>query len=182
MGQGGSRVTLMEAWPASLRILSTKLCCSCACKYQLPSLISPFPRAHPCPPAAGPRALRRMHCVQHPRAKPGGGRWTEASLVHLTRFSAPLAGAELRSFAWRSARLTPLTGPHLSVSIGFPGGSDGKESAHNAGELGSIPGSGRTPGGREWLPTLVFLPGEFRGQRSLAAYTVQSFTESDTAE
>ena len=28
----------------------------------------------------------------------------------------------------------------------FPGGSDGKASAYNAGDLGSIPGSGRTPG------------------------------------
>ena len=28
----------------------------------------------------------------------------------------------------------------------FPGGSDGKESAYNAGDLGSIPGSGRSPG------------------------------------
>ena len=30
--------------------------------------------------------------------------------------------------------------------MGFPGGSDGKESAHNAGDLGSIPGSGKSPG------------------------------------
>ena len=29
--------------------------------------------------------------------------------------------------------------------ISFPGGSDGKESACNAGELGSVPGSGRSP-------------------------------------
>ena len=29
---------------------------------------------------------------------------------------------------------------------GFPGGSDGKESACNAGNLGLIPGSGRFPG------------------------------------
>ena len=28
----------------------------------------------------------------------------------------------------------------------FPGGSDGKESTCNAGDLGSIPGSGRSPG------------------------------------
>ena len=28
----------------------------------------------------------------------------------------------------------------------FPGGSDGKASAYNAGDLGSIPGSGRSPG------------------------------------
>ena len=29
----------------------------------------------------------------------------------------------------------------------FPGGSDGKESVCNAGDLGSIPGLGRSPGG-----------------------------------
>ena len=28
----------------------------------------------------------------------------------------------------------------------FPGGSDGKVSAYNAGDLGLIPGSGRSPG------------------------------------
>ena len=30
--------------------------------------------------------------------------------------------------------------------MGFPAGSVGKESAWNAGDLGSIPGSGRSPG------------------------------------
>ena len=30
--------------------------------------------------------------------------------------------------------------------MGFPGGSDGKASACNAGDLGSIPGLGRSPG------------------------------------
>ena len=30
--------------------------------------------------------------------------------------------------------------------MGFPGGSDGKESTCNAGDPGSIPGSGRSPG------------------------------------
>ena len=29
---------------------------------------------------------------------------------------------------------------------GFPGGSEGKASACNAGDLGSMPGSGRSPG------------------------------------
>ena len=29
--------------------------------------------------------------------------------------------------------------------MGFPGGADGKESVCNAGDLGSIPGSGRSP-------------------------------------
>ena len=30
--------------------------------------------------------------------------------------------------------------------MGFPGSSDGKASAYNAGDPGSIPGSGRSPG------------------------------------
>ena len=34
----------------------------------------------------------------------------------------------------------------------FPGGSDGIESACNAGDLGSIPGSGRSPGGGNGNP------------------------------
>ena len=34
----------------------------------------------------------------------------------------------------------------------FPGGSDSKESACNAGDPGSIPGSGRSPGGGHGKP------------------------------
>ena len=43
----------------------------------------------------------------------------------------------------------------------------------NAGDIrdvGSIPGSGRSPGGG-WQPTSVLLPGESHGQRSLAGYS-----------
>ena len=36
--------------------------------------------------------------------------------------------------------------PSVPLSRGFPGGSDGKESACNAGDLGSISGLGRSPG------------------------------------
>jgi len=35
---------------------------------------------------------------------------------------------------------------------GFPGGSEGKASAYNVGDLGSIPGSGRSPGGGNGNP------------------------------
>ena len=38
--------------------------------------------------------------------------------------------------------MLPLSTGH-GLSIGFPGGSDGKESACNAGDPGSIPGLGR---------------------------------------
>ena len=39
-----------------------------------------------------------------------------------------------------------------SSFLGFPGSSDGKESACNAGDLGSIPGLGRSPGGGHGNP------------------------------
>ena len=35
---------------------------------------------------------------------------------------------------------------------------------------------------RKWQPTLVFLPGEFHGQRSLAGYSPWGCKESDTTE
>ena len=51
----------------------------------------------------------------------------------------------------------------------FTCGSDGKESDCNAGDLGLIPGLGRSPGeGNQ--PILVLLPGEFHGQRNLVGY------------
>ena len=52
----------------------------------------------------------------------------------------------VRKLPWRRDRLpTP-------VFLGFPGGSGGKESACNAGDLGSIPGMGRSPGGGHGSP------------------------------
>ena len=53
---------------------------------------------------------------------------------------------------------------------GFPGSSDSKEFACNAGDLGSTPGLGRSPE-EDWQPTPVFLPGEFHGQRGLVGYS-----------
>ena len=35
---------------------------------------------------------------------------------------------------------------------------------------------------REWLPTLVFLPGEFHGQRSLVGYSPWGRKELDMTE
>ena len=41
---------------------------------------------------------------------------------------------------------------------------------------------GKIPWRREWQPTPVFLPGEFRGQRSLVGYSPWGHKESDTTE
>ena len=48
--------------------------------------------------------------------------------------------------------------------------------------MGSISGSGRSPEGKAWQPTPVFLPGESHEQRSLVGYSPQSRQESDTTE
>ena len=45
-------------------------------------------------------------------------------------------------------------------SLGFPGGLDGKEFSCSVGDLGSIPGLGRSPGGGHCNPLQLFLPGE----------------------
>ena len=56
--------------------------------------------------------------------------------------------------------------------LGFSGGSDGKESASNVGDLDSIPGLGRSPGeGMATHFTPVFLPADLQGQRSLVDYS-----------
>ena len=69
---------------------------------------------------------------------------------------------------------------HLLLTS-FPGGSDDKESVCNAGDLGLIPGSGRSPWIRDCLPTPVFLPGEYR-QRSLVDYSPWGLKGSETTE
>ena len=64
-------------------------------------------------------------------------------------------------------------------------GSVGKESSCDAGDredIGLIPGSGRSPGGRKWQLTPVFLPEKSNEQRSLLGHSPKSQTESDTTE
>ena len=55
--------------------------------------------------------------------------------------------------------------------MGFPGGSAVKESACNEGDLGSIPGSGRSPGERNGYTLQYSRLENLHGQRSLAGYS-----------
>ena len=63
---------------------------------------------------------------------------------------------------------------------GFPCGSDGKESACNAGDPGLIPGN--VPWRRKWQPTPVFFPGEFHGQMSPVGYNTWGHKKLDMTE
>ena len=57
--------------------------------------------------------------------------------------------------------MTRVRHDHVTCFEGYPGGSDGKESTCSAGDLGLIPGLGRSPGGgHDNPPTPVLLPGE----------------------
>ena len=69
----------------------------------------------------------------------------------------------------------------ISLGRGFPGDLDGKESAYNAGDLASIPGLGKSPGGGHGNP-LQFLPGESHGKRSLVGYSPWGCKDLDTTE
>ena len=69
----------------------------------------------------------------------------------------------------------------LPLGQGLPGGSEGKASACNGGDPGSIPGSGRSPGEGNATPP-VFLPGESHGWRSQVGYSPRGRKELDTTE
>ena len=64
--------------------------------------------------------------------------------------------------------------------LGFPGGSDSKESACNCWRSGFNPWVRKITWRREWQDTPVFLPGESHGQRSLAGYIVHGVAKSQT--
>ena len=57
---------------------------------------------------------------------------------------------------------------HSPLNMGFPGGSDGEESVWRC---GLNPWVRKIPWRKEWLPTPVFLPGRFHGQRNMAGYS-----------
>ena len=70
----------------------------------------------------------------------------------------------------------------LASGQGFPGGSEVKASACNAGDLGSIPGSGRSLGGGHGNPFQYSCLENLHRQRNLAGYSPWGCTESDTTE
>ena len=68
------------------------------------------------------------------------------------------------------------------ITSGFPGGSEGKESACQGRRCEFDPWVRRVPWRRKWHPTPVFLPGKSHGQRSLAGYSPQACQELDTTQ
>ena len=102
-----------------------------------------------------------------------------ASLVELVKNALAMQETLVRLLSQedpleRDRLLTP-------VFLGFPCGSDGKDSACNVGDLGSIPGSGRFPGRGHGNP-LQYSCLENPMDRGAWWATVHGSTESDTTE
>ena len=64
--------------------------------------------------------------------------------------------------------------------MGFPGGSDSKESTCNVGDLGSIPRLGRSPGRGHGNPLQYSFLENPHGHRSLVGYRVSGLEKSQT--
>ena len=74
---------------------------------------------------------------------------------------------------WRRDR------PPTPVFLGFPGGSDDKESICNVGDLNLIPGLGRSSGGGHGNALQYSCLESPHGQRSLVGYSPWGLEESD---
>ena len=69
-----------------------------------------------------------------------------------------------------------------SRALGFPGGSDGKESASKVGDLGLIPELRRSPGGGHGSPLQYSCLENPHGQRSLTGYSPWGRKDLDMTE
>ena len=119
----------------------------------------------------------------------GGGRkweWDSNPLVTwlvLLAITPYLSGLSKSHFKLRNTRVWVKGLLWITKgSLGFPGGTSGKEptcQCRRHKRCGFHPWVRKILWRRAWQSAPVFLPGEFRGQRSLASHSSQSCTESD---
>ena len=97
--------------------------------------------------------------------------WTQVSCIAGGFFPSWATGEAHKAINWAMCSLWIAVTFYWDVCLtaGFPGGSDSKESAFNAGDPGFNPWVRKIPWRREWQLTPAFLPGESHGQRSWQA-------------
>ena len=98
------------------------------------------------------------------------------------RFSGPTPDPLTQPLlGWSPAMCVFMNPPRKSK--GLPCSSVSKEeSACSAGDPGSIPGLGRSPGRRKWQPTPISLPGKSHGRRILVGHSPWGCKESGATE
>ena len=102
------------------------------------------------------------------------------------RLNVPTTGfsARLREdlFWKQTAKKKDKLMPSLYLCWEFPGGSCGKESACSAGDPGSIPGLGKSPGEGRGYPLQYSCPDDPMDRVSLVGYSPWGHKESDMTE
>ena len=110
--------------------------------------------------------------------------WSSAShllwLLNNWPPTSPLHWAALLKIESPCCHMKPTWG-YVSYARGFPGGSDSRVFLQ-CGRPGFDPWVRKIPCRREWLPTPVFLPGEFHGWRRLVGNCPRGCKELDTTE
>ena len=87
-----------------------------------------------------------------------GNQTTRPKAFHVSLGGGCLPWAAFRSTENRRVNSVPVNTRCSEDGEGFPGGSDGKESACNVGDPGSVSEWGRSPGGGHGNPSPVFWP------------------------
>ena len=109
--------------------------------------------------------LKLDGCITFSKEKRFKNSW--ASLAQLVKNPPVMQETPVRKIRWKRDRLpTP-------VFLGFPGGSAGKESAFSVGDLGSVPGLGRSPGEGKGSPL------QYSGLENSMDCTAHGVAESD---
>jgi len=85
-------------------------------------------------------------------------------------------------YLFSSLSFSPTLATHPFPHQGLPGGSDSKESACNVGDLGSIPGLGRSRGEGHGNVLQYSCLKNPHGQRNLVGYSPWGHKEPDMTE
>ena len=104
------------------------------------------------------------------------------SLQEFSTDCCDLHSQRLSQCQWNRSRCFSAISLLSLWSKGFPSGLDSEESIHNVGDLGSIPGLGRSHGGRHGNPLKYSCLENPHGQRSLAGYSPWGRKESGMTE
>ena len=107
------------------------------------------------------------------------GDYTEFPVAQLVKNLPAMQESLVLLLGWEDSLKNRL---HTPLFLGFPGGSDSKESTCNMGNLSLIPGLGRYPGEKNGYPLQNSCLENPHGQRNLVGYSPWDRKDLDTTE
>ena len=122
--------------------------------------------AAPCPELSTTNRVHTRHPESGDQQQPR--EIHSASIIHITSSHHVGILTSHKKDEYRKIRYCERPHPgnfyyRTVLQRGFPGGLDGEESTCGSGDLGSIPGLGRSPGEGRGYPPKHSVPGESRG-------------------